>query len=76
MVVRTIRKERDNVPYKRQSAVNMYCIAKFDGKSLGGRIVAEKRDDNGKKIAYTVELFGIEGRQLVSSSLHRTKGAV
>ena len=65
MVVRTIRKSKENLPYKRQSVVNFFCVAEYGKCNLAGIIVAEKRDDNQKKIAYTVELYGIEGRQLV-----------
>jgi len=47
---------------QRQNVVGHYCIAKCAAKGgdrkLGGVIKSEKRDDNGKKIAYQVELFG------------------
>ena len=62
MVIRTIKKERDNLPYQRQSVVGWLCIAKCAARGgdrkLGGLIKSEKRDDNGKKIAYQVELYG------------------
>ena len=62
MVIRTIKKQKDNLPYQRQSVVGHYCIAKCAAqggdRKLGGVIKSEKRDDNGKKIAYQVELFG------------------
>ncbi|CAE7921545.1 unnamed protein product [Symbiodinium necroappetens] len=75
MVVRTIRKSKENLPYKRQSVVN-FCVAQYRKCNLAGVIVAEKRDDNQKKIAYTVELYGIEGRKVIAvADVKHSKGA-
>lgn len=59
MVIRTIRKEKENLPYQRQNVVGFFCVAKVGDSELFGVIKAEKRDDNGKKIAYQVELYAI-----------------
>ncbi|CAE7834431.1 unnamed protein product [Symbiodinium sp. CCMP2592] len=65
MVFRTIRKERDNLPYRRQSVISFFAIVKVAGHAVAGEITSEKRDDNDKKIAYTVRLYGMEDQHLV-----------
>ncbi len=51
MVIRTISKDRENLPFKRQNVVNCFCVAQvMDNKkrmrARRGSIIAEKRDDN------------------------------
>ena len=41
----------------RQCVVDFFCVATLAGRQFAGTIVSEKRDDNGTKIAYDVELF-------------------
>lgn len=70
MVIRTIRKGKENQPYTRQSVVGFFCIATYKGQQLFGSIKTEKRDDNGKKIAYQVELYGTDGPKLGCEERH------
>ena len=60
MVIRTIKKGKENMPYQQQCVVDFYCIAEYQDNKFAGAITAEKRDDNGKKIAYQVRIFGSE----------------
>jgi hypothetical protein len=66
MVIRTVKKEKENLPYRQQSVVGFFCIAEYHGRKFAGSILAEKRDDNNKKIAYQVEIYGIEKPRVIS----------
>eukprot|EP00439_Symbiodinium_sp_Y106_P051733 s661_g6.t3 len=73
MVIRTIRKGRDNLPYRRQSVVGFFAIAKVAGHGLAGEITSEKRDDFDTKIAYTVKLYGLEDQKEVTIAVADVK---
>ena len=66
MVIRTVKKEKENLPYRQQSVVGFFCIAEYHGRKFAGSILAEKRGDNNKKIAYQVEIYGIEKPRVIS----------
>lgn len=74
MVIRTIKKDKENLPYQQQSVVNFFCIAEYHGSKWGGSITAEKRDDNGKKIAYQVEIYGSDKRRVISCADVKLRG--
>ena len=68
MVIRTIKKEKDNLPYQRQN-LSWGSFAEGSDRKMGGTIKSERRDDNGKKIDYQVKLFGEVAKPLRVSSL-------